>query len=106
MQLKKLKFSDLTGDLQTYFTWSFNALFPFYDGADKYLVANRRAIHKVAGKLLENLQYKPETIYRGILLKEPVTQIDPHPNLFFLPFTADRQVAEQFATVYVFAVKL
>jgi hypothetical protein len=106
MQLKKMKLSQLTIDLQTYFTWSFNALFPFGNGADTFLLTYRQTIHKVAGELLKKLNYQPTPIYRGVLLKQPVTQIAPHPNLVFLPFSEDRQIAESFATVNGFASEI
>lgn len=106
MSSQKLKLADLSNEQQIYFTWAFNALFPFYLGADKFLMTHQQVIQKVASQLLKIIDYTPTAIYRGILLKEPVSQIDPHPNLFFLPFSADRKVAKQFASVNGFGSEI
>lgn len=97
MQHQKLTLAHMKGDLGTYFNFAINALFPVYDGADGYLIQHQATIRRVAQKLLQRINYQPEPLFRGILLKQPVTQINPHPNLTFLPFSTDRAVAAHFA---------
>ncbi|GEP94475.1 hypothetical protein [Chitinophaga cymbidii] len=99
-QIAKLTLGEIKGDLTIYFNWSINALVPFNPGAaDNYLQNNMTTIISVAQKLLHEMEYIPEKIYRGVLLKYPVTAVPPHEQLQFLSFTTDRAVAEHFARV-------
>lgn len=83
-----------------YFNWSANALVPVNPGAaDTYLKENRPVILKIAQFLLQHLHYIPTRVYRGIILKEPVTVVAPKKGLEYLSFSADRKVAEHFADV-------
>jgi hypothetical protein len=100
MLQKKITLAQLDSDLQIYFNWSANALMPVHPGgADAYLKNNRAIILKIAHRLLGFINYMPETIYRGVILKQPVTTILPHNKLQYLSFSTDRAVAEHFADV-------
>lgn len=97
-QTMKLSLKQIQGDLTTYFNWSANVLMPINpNAADHYLRANRMAIVKVAQKLLQVIQYAPVTLYRGILLKQQVSAIEPHDRLQYLSFSEDLSVAQCFA---------
>jgi hypothetical protein len=98
---------EIKGDLMTYFNWSANALVPITPGAaDKFLKENRSTILIIAQKLLELVNYAPGTIYRGIILKQPVNSIVPHKNMEYLSFSTDRSVAEHFADVKGFGSEI
>lgn len=90
----------MTGDLKTYFTWSANALMPISPGAaDVYLELHRSTICATAQQLLRIIDFKPSPIYRGIILKQPVTSVAPHPRLKYLSFSTDWLVAAHFADI-------
>ena len=100
MPQKKLTLAQLNGDLQIYFNWSANAIMPVHaGGADAYLKANQPVIVKIAQRLLEFIDYVPETVYRGVILKQSVTEIVPREKLQYLSFSTDRTVAEHFADI-------
>ena len=107
MRYKKLTLAQLDSDLQIYFNWSANALMPVHaGGADAYLKANQPVIVKIAQRLLEFIDYVPETVYRGVILKQPVTEIVLHEKLQYLSFSTDLTVAEHFADINGFGSPL
>jgi hypothetical protein len=100
MQTKKLNLSDIEGDVEIFFRWSLHALYPAVPhAADRYLLRDRVTICKVAQELLRSTGYTPGPIYRGIILREPITRLEPHKNFQYLSFSADKTVAEHFANV-------
>jgi hypothetical protein len=99
MQHKKYKPSDISGELGIYFTWAINALFPIGRGAKRFLFENELVIRKMSQKLLKDIDYKPGPIYRGIILKDKVSQIEPEKFNYHLSFSTDRSVAENFADI-------
>jgi hypothetical protein len=102
-QLKKRTVGEIKGDLKTYFNWSINALVPVRpQAADVYLTNNLRPIKNIAQKLLREINFSPSTIYRGIILREPVSLIAPCNGLKYLSFSTDQKMAEHFADVHVF----
>src|SRR4051812_25623729 len=96
--LKKLSLRQLTKEQSIYFNWSANALVPFHPGAaDTYLIENFSIVKRVADLLLNFSNYVPEKIYRGVILKEPVSVLHPHKKLTYLSFSTEPSVAEHFA---------
>lgn len=94
----KYHLNDLTDDMWFYFNWAANAVLPFFaNGADIYLDEHKEVICEVAQTLLEQIDYVPGTIYRGVLLKSPVTELTPNKRLKYVSFSTDRGVAEHFA---------
>ena len=82
---------------QIYFNWSFAALFGLSPGAaDKFLCENLATIKAYAQELLIKIDYKPETIYRGVILNEKVDELIPHKNFTYLSFSENKTVAESF----------
>lgn len=103
----KVRLQDLQGDLHTYFNWSANALMPIRRGAaHRFLMENRLVIHSTAQRLLKQMNYSPQTLYRGIILREPVEQIAPHPKFTYLSFSADPVVAAHFGNYNGFGSNL
>lgn len=99
-QNNMLSLKDIRGDLRTYFNWSANALVPFNPlAADHYLNEHHSLIWNVAQKLLKQISYVPDTLYRGLILTESVDMIIPHKNFKYLSFSTDLSVAETFADV-------
>ncbi len=98
--MKRLSLNDLTEDLRHYFIWSANALMPTNpQAADKFLKTHKTIIHKTAQRLLTQTDCRSTTIYRGIILREPATEIKPHAMMQYLSFSTDRKIAEHFANV-------
>ncbi len=97
----------LTGHLRIYFNWSANALFPINGpAADVFLKANKQTILQEAQKLLQQIEYHPGPIYRGILLKTQLAAIPPHDRLQYLSFSTDRSFAEYAADINGFGAGL
>ncbi|MDF2190493.1 hypothetical protein [Paraflavitalea sp. CAU 1676] len=95
---KEISLKELHGELAIYFNWSANALVPIFPGAsDLYLKNNFETIHKVGQSLMRSINYLPGTIYRGIILKDPVATINPHKKLMHLSFSTEKSVAIHFA---------
>lgn len=104
---KKITLNDIKGDLKIYFNWSANVLMPLHPGAaDTYLKEYRNVIIKVAQKLLKQISYAPTPIYRGIILKKPVTAIMPHKSMEYLSFSDDPSVAKYFADINGFGSEI
>jgi hypothetical protein len=100
MPWKKLTLAELDSDLQIYFNWSANAIMPVHAGAaDAYLKKNLATILKIAQRLLQFINYEPQPLYRGVILKQPVDVIPPHKKLQYLSFSTDRAVAEHSAHI-------
>lgn len=96
----KYSFDEITGDLRHYFNWSINALLPRYPGAaDNLLTVYGSQIKKAARDLLWVVDYKPGTLYRGIIMRQPITEVTPAPSMKYLSFSIDKTVAEHFADV-------
>lgn len=96
----KYSFDEITGDLRHYFNWSINALLPRYPGAaDNLLTLYGNEIKNAARNLLWVVDYNPSTLYRGVILRKPVTEITPAPSMKYLSFSIDKTVAEHFADV-------
>ncbi|MDF2191384.1 hypothetical protein [Paraflavitalea sp. CAU 1676] len=90
-----------------YFNWAANALVPFFPGgADQYLRLHKPTIHSVAQNLLAKIKYRPTLLYRGVILREPVTMISPNPGLQYLSFSTDRSVAAHFANINGFGSEI
>ncbi|MDR3711541.1 MAG: hypothetical protein P4L51_01895 [Puia sp.] len=89
----------MKGDLGIYFNWSANELEGDPRATDRYLRENKSAILRVAQELMERIHYVPTPIFRGIILRQPVEVIDPHPGFTYLSFSTERKVAEHFADV-------
>lgn len=107
MQAKQLNLWDLNGDIQVYFRWSLHALYPVVPHeADRQLAQHRETICKVAQELLRAINYTPTPIYRGVLFREPITQLNPHQNFQYLSFSEDQTVAQHFASVNGFGSNL
>ncbi len=106
-QRKKLTLQDMKGDLKIYFNWSANALVPINPGAaDVYLKENQPTILKVALILLGWINYTPNLIYRGVILRYPANTVLPKEHLQYLSFSTERSVAEYFADVNGFGSDL
>lgn len=102
-----MKLKEITGNLAIYFNWSCNALMPINSGAaDIYLVRNKYVIEKTARELLQSIGYTPQKLYRGIILREPATAIQPDNRYQYISFTTDIKVAEHFADVNGFGSNL
>jgi len=95
-----MRLTDITGSLAIYFNWSCNALMPIISGAaDHYLKQHKQTISRIACELLAPLNYEKKTLYRGIILREPVEEVSPQKYLQYLSFTYDKKIAEHFANV-------
>lgn len=103
----KIHLSELTGDLKTYFNWSANALMPFHPGAaDRFLTKYKDIVVKMARELIEPLNYTPAIIYRGVILRTPVTEIAPDIKMQYLSFSTDKNIAEHFADINGFGSEI
>lgn len=99
-QLNKYSVEDMSGSLGIYFNWSINALVPFNSkAADKYLKIHKAVIVEISQMLLQRILFVTREIYRGVLLKEPTNEIQPHNNLEYLSFTEDIKIAQSFANI-------
>lgn len=78
--------------------WACNMLCPVNANAtDKFLRDNLTTIREEASKLLKAINYKPKPIYRGVILKEQITALQPHPNFTYLSFSERKNIAYNFA---------
>jgi hypothetical protein len=84
---------------QTYFNWSLSALVGAQPAkADSYLKANLAEIRRAARHLLSLINYKPNTLYRGIILQDELKNgLPSHPNFTYLSFSEDLEIARSFA---------
>lgn len=86
-------------ELGIYFNWSCNQL-AFEDSVsvDHYLRLNLDTVKRVAARLLRYIDYKPEPLYRGVIMDEDgMTELWPHEGFTYLSFSESRAVAEIFA---------
>lgn len=98
----KISIADIRGNesLKIYFNWTANALMPTIPGAaDRYMNIHRQTIIKMAQHFLTELNYFPQTIYRGIILRDPVKEIAPIRGMKYLSFSTDINIARHFADV-------
>jgi len=92
--------NEMVGDMKIYFNWSLNALVPFNSrAADYFLIGHKQVIISVAQRLLTMIEFTPADIYRGIILREEITILEPHKNFEYLSFSEDYSVANHFADV-------
>lgn len=90
-------------EMKVYFNWTCNALLPIYSGAaDRYFEIYRETIIKVSRQLLRQCNCSPQTVYRGIILRQPAKFISPHPTMKYLSFSEDIKIAKHFANVHGF----
>ena len=100
MTENRISLEEIQGDLAIYFNWSANALVPINPGAsDRYLKDNFLPVWKIAQEFLEHVSDLPDKIYRGIILREPATSVEPHKAIGHLSFSTDKKVAEHFANI-------
>lgn len=91
---------NMSDELKAYFNWSANALVPFYSkAADLWLMKHKEVVIEVAQQLLELIDYKPTELYRGVILREHVDTIEPHPNFTYLSFSESKEIACHFADI-------
>jgi len=98
----KLTIADIqqSEDMAIYFNWSLNALLPIYPGAaDRYFEKYRETIIETGQRFLARINYTPQTIYRGIIMRKPICCLAPHETMKYLSFSTDIKVAEHFADV-------
>lgn len=90
-----------------YFNWSLNALMPVNSGAaDEYMRQNREPIVSIAHTLLKMINYEPQPIFRGLLMKHPdLLEISPRNGYEYLSFTDDEKVAEHFSNINGFGAE-
>ena len=88
-----------TNQFKIYFLWSNNALIGWDPTTtDIYLRNNYSDIKTVAEYMLQHINYKPKTIFRGIIMKEDnIKELLPHKNMKYLSFSEDIDIAESFA---------
>jgi hypothetical protein len=101
MEPRKPTFQEIKGDLIIYLQWSTIAL-SNPSNSDILLKQNSTTILKTSQKLLKSANYISKPLYRGILLKDKVSEIKPHENFHSLSFSTDRAVAQHFANVHGF----
>lgn len=87
-------------DLKIYFNWTCNVLLPLFPGAaDRYFRKHAEIITRQARYILDPLNCYPDTIYRGLIVRNEITEIAPHRNLEYLSFSDSVNVAEHFADI-------
>src|SRR5437868_1765020 len=92
---------DIRQKIRTYFNWSCNQISGVNPPAvDQYLRDNLEDIKIAAQHLLNKINYQPGTIYRGIIMQQEITELQPHENLTYLSFSEDIKIAERFANHY------
>lgn len=85
-------------ELHNYFNWSCNALLGGNPvGADNFLKLHFEEIKEVAQVLLMGIEYIPSKVYRGVILRETIDELKPHPNFTYVSFSEDKNIAEAFA---------
>ena len=86
-------------ELTKYFNWSCNMLVgndPIT--TDNYLLENLDSIKKTASELLLYINYKPETIYRGIIMEhDGLNELIPHKGFTYISFSEDINIAKIFS---------
>jgi hypothetical protein len=95
---KHINKSSMRVEEKIFMNWACNLLCPFNPSAvDDYLREKIHIIKGVAAELLQEIDYTPTTIYRGVVLKEEITQLQPHKNFTYLSFSESKNIAYNFA---------